>query len=67
MIGYDLPFILGISVMLLVPGVLIFIKEKPSKWYWLTFVIGLIYINCMVDKLFFPIFVDNEKADFIFF
>ena len=66
MIGYDLPFILGISVMLLVPGVLIFIKDKPSKWYWLTFVIGLIYINCMVDKLFFPIFVDNEKADFIF-
>lgn len=64
MIGYDLPFILGISVLLLVPGILIFIKEKPSKWYWLFLAIGLIYINCMVDKLFFPIFVDNNEAEF---
>ena len=64
MIGYDIRFILAVSVLILVPGILIFIKEKPSKWYWLIFAIGLIYINCMVDKLFFPIFVDNDKADF---
>lgn len=64
MFGYDLRFFLPVSILLSIPAVLIFIKYRPSKWYWLTFMFGLTYINCAIDKLFFPIFVDNVKEEF---
>lgn len=64
MFGYDLRFFMPVSVLLSVPAVMIYLKHKPSKWYWLTFVFGLTYINCAIDKLFFPIFVDNIKEEF---
>lgn len=65
MLGYDLRFFVPISVLLIFLGICVAKKEKVSNWYWLTFMFGLTYINCAIDKLFFPIFYDNPKDEYM--
>lgn len=65
MIGYDLRFFIPISLILIFLGVLVFKRQKPGGWFWFTLILGLTYINCMIDKLFFPIFIDNPKDEYM--
>ena len=62
MIGYDFIFYVPISLVFVWLGYKKVKKEDLPKWYWLTFLCGLTYINCAIDKLFFPIFYDVQDV-----
>lgn len=62
MIGYDLIFYVPISFIFFYFGYRNAKKDNLSKWYMLTFICAITYINCAIDKLFFPIFYDVPEA-----
>ncbi|MBR6698355.1 MAG: VanZ family protein [Lachnospiraceae bacterium] len=65
MIGYDLRFFVPFSLIIFLIGWKEYKKNNKSKWYWLTFFFSITYMNCAIDKLFFPIFYDNPKKDYL--
>ena len=62
MISYDFIFYIPITLVFLYLGYRKAGKDVSLYYYLLTFFLAITYINCAIDKLFFPIFYDVPEA-----
>lgn len=62
MIGYDFVFYVPITLLFFCFGYRKAKKDISLKCYLVTFFCAMTYINCAIDKLFFPIFYDVPEV-----